>query len=699
MIDLLQAPLQDSLLWDANNSLIKLKSYRNNTHYFRAVISINDLPFITQNWSKDAAGVAVQDLQKLYYNYFNPSFSPISSGAPSITHLDYLKKKVSIEIQECLIGTTTVEESITLPDYHICFTERSNDIEMQDNLILLSDVNEIKVFGASKIRIPFYCVQGDFTVEIANSQDDVLNSTINHTAIENGIYQLDIDLNNLNTQIPSSGDEVVVTISQGTSRITYTAILTNRSLYSTKTIYYRNSYGVYQIAYLFGQQKIENQLEKDTYINNNQSPITHYVDDMEITELSSGHGHLSLSKLMLDISRSLDVKLLIDNNWTTVHCSTDKTLTQVERQYVYQEVLTFERNSFGQFETGQYIPIPDILDLNYTIDENNILIIPLSDFTTAANGFVYDRIRINQPSVNARYGYNNSTSTVFTNDPLFNNNFIPEAYLVSEINEVIYFPQPNAVGSPLDSLLFQLGNGTIWSNPASLTVVVNDLNPGNQAPIIQISRTSRQVVLNQNGDATLDLNTVITDPDGDPVTILWEALNNAPITFSPNNAASTQVTLTGAAIDTTYQVKVTATDNNSNVSTLIVDIRTLNFIIYSRLETNIAESSGSVTVYDLIIGNLPQGESIEVVSEAATTFNTQAFRIDYLTAKERTASSYQRLVRTTHTNTTGAQEFTVKIAFDNISSSNDAKLFVRLDNPSIGFIEEFNEKEINPAKP
>lgn len=697
MIDILQAPVENSILWDANSTQLKVKSYRGDGFYFRVVIQINDQPFITQNWSKDASGIAQQDLQLLYYNYFNHSFSEIPMASPAVVALSHLKKKVSITIQECEIGTTIVIDSIDLPDYHILFSERPIATEPESDLILLDEITAVNIPVNGKYRITFYSGAQDITYTIVDDNDVTLH-TDDVSITTNGIHTLSIDASQLTTPPTNATQFLKVIINEGAREIYQKLNILTKKLYSIKSLYYRTDYGSYQIAYLYGEQSHEHEFEKETYLDNQLSPVTHYVEDMETIEIVSGNDLITLTPLLHAISISLDVKLWLDDLWTSIHCSTDKLLKKVERQYIYQETLIFKRNNFKAVETDQYIPIPDILDITYTIDENQLLTIPLTAFTTSANGFAYDRIRFIQPTANARYGYTDNTQVLFTNNPNIPvANFIPVEMIVSDILNVLYFPEPNFNGTPLDALLFQLGDGTIWSNPATLTVNVNDLNPNNLAPIISESFTNKVLLLSTSLNDTIDLNPVITDPENDTVTILWETINNAPFTFSSITAASTTLTYTGTNALATHQVKVTATDSNSNVSTLIYNITTVNFVISLQSSINFSESSGNITVYDVVISGLPQGETVEILSESATTQLGQAYRLNYLSTNEVAVSSYQRLLRQTYTST-DSNSFTIKMALDNISGNNDTKLFLKLENPSVGTIKEDQASlELNPA--
>ena len=122
-----------------------------------------------------------------------------------------------------------------------------------------------------------------------------------------------------------------------------------------------------------------------------------------------------------------------------------------------------------------------------------------------------------------------------------------------------------------------------------------------------MTKSSVIVSIDGNGDGTLDISATITDPEDDAVSILWEALESAPITFDNTGIASPQITLDNATAGTTYKIKVTATDTDNSLSSeKEVSVLASLYMLVQAVSLN--SSTATEQIFDYTItGGSPEG--------------------------------------------------------------------------------------------
>lgn len=165
-------------------------------------------------------------------------------------------------------------------------------------------------------------------------------------------------------------------------------------------------------------------------------------------------------------------------------------------------------------------------------------------------------------------------------------------------------------------LLAACGGGS--SGEKAPTAVVNN------APVIDMASTQRF----KAGQA-VDFNINVSDPDGDSVTVVWQA-DNAEVNFSTTTGTSTKVSFPESALELVVKISVTATDSKdkSTVKTITV---TLEPSITSNLAPiislpEIEEAKGGQSVVLVASVQDPEGDAFSIewhANNSAVIFSDQ----------------------------------------------------------------------------
>lgn len=163
------------------------------------------------------------------------------------------------------------------------------------------------------------------------------------------------------------------------------------------------------------------------------------------------------------------------------------------------------------------------------------------------------------------------------------------------------------------SFKFRVSDGKVNSAEATMTVTVAAVN---DAPLITAPAT---LTTSSN---TVAIDTTVTDPDGQPITIVWSKPNTQWVTFSNPNSADTSVQFARTG---TYQLTVTARDNASPQAsaskTITVTVNGGGFTISGRvLDNNVPPNPGSVVQLLWLPSNAVIGTSTTSTSTGDFSF-------------------------------------------------------------------------------
>ncbi len=152
-------------------------------------------------------------------------------------------------------------------------------------------------------------------------------------------------------------------------------------------------------------------------------------------------------------------------------------------------------------------------------------------------------------------------------------------------------------------LLAACGGGSSGGKASTVEVV-------NNAPVIDMTSTQR-ITAGQ----VVDFSVGVSDPDGDSVTVVWQA-DNAEVTFSTTTDTSTKVSFPDSSIEQVIKISVTATDSKgkSSVKTMTV---TLEPSIASNLAPTISlpgaqEARGGQSIVLVATVQDPEGDIVSI---------------------------------------------------------------------------------------
>jgi|GEM_PF-4591934 len=563
MIELVQSPDTNRVIADGNDTLIMVRGNASQNYFTRAEIFINGSSFLTQGWSKDEDGLSTFNLKHLYYAYFENQFSEeINTG---FYPKQDLLKTVKIELREYAVGATTPVHTLELPQFQIIKNHKPavfNDLQTVSFLGLPQE--NIKVARGKGYIFPLYLKANDLlTVDVLNSLGNVIyTETLENYPNQVTQYELsflDVDL--------SAHDAVYVRFSTAQDQVQKKLVFIKENSYPTKQIFYLNNFGFYCVAYLLGIREESNILSPMSYAQFDGSEVNYDVEDTRELRLNSGHGYKDITRLIHAIATSLDVRIKLEDFWERVKSETKEVQGLVDNQFIYSEVLQFSRINLANFTNeNTYAIVPEVANITKAGDENQPLVITKAEFLnnyTATQSAT--RLRLREVPVNGKLSFETSEgvfnlSDMADNDP----NILPFTIDLADFVSITYEPAYMQDGYPLDELDFQMAAQVLWSNIGTITLNINDVPDEDMPPSIVVNSIQR-VALDVDNNASKLIDATISHPV-DPVTILWEVLGGAPITFDDNSIEKPTITLTGASPTASYQVKVTATNTQNNLT-------------------------------------------------------------------------------------------------------------------------------------
>jgi len=617
MIEIVQVPDRFRVIADGNDTLIKLQANPNGGYFVRAKIYVDDLPdpFLVQGWSKDDAGLCEFNLKHLYYSYFVNTFS--SAITTGFNPKPGLFKKIKIIAEEYLVGGTVPVATLNLPEFYLIKNLRPYKFEDSKTVSFLDLPQEnINVDRESGFVFPLFLKAGAaLTVDILDQLGAVLYTTqlLNYSTQLTQYEMLfsDYDL--------SANQYVFIRFATSQDAVQKKLIFVDANIFPPKNIFYENNSGFFVTACLTGRKAMEHSLSPKSYTQLDGTDITYEVEDTRELELSSGFGYKDITSLIHSIATSVDVRIQLDGFWERVKSGTTKITRFVDNQFIYGDALKFSRLNIPNFTNeNAYALIPEIVDISISGDENTQLeILPAQFFTAYSAVQPATRIRIGEVPINGLLSFEDGTGVVplsdmVANDPAILPYDIPLAGLV----RIIYDPNQRAAGSPLDSLDFQMGPSEVWSNVAQLNFEVIDIPDADLPPEI-IVNSLQYAALDVSNNGSAFINAIINVAAGHGLTILWTVIGGAPITFDNNAIEKPTITLTGAADNTVYQIKVTATDTtNTFVAEKTINISTSSYSV-KVLKTEYAPSPSTAKKVDI---NFSGGQAFGTVTFKRTVW-------------------------------------------------------------------------------
>jgi len=340
MITIIKSPALNKILLDANNTEISISSTNGNGYYFRALIYIDDVLFDEQGWSRKTEFLAVKDLVKLYNAYFETSFAAFTANG--LVEKTNLKKKVSITIEERLLTTDVVVETVNLPVFYIIYNRKP---------ILFTDTAKIQVLSKrpdavlipanGKMIVPIFVNANneDFTVITKNNFGITLNSQTIAAFTGKKIYLYSFDLSGVTLAINTIYFETTITC--GGTTITLRYRLMRLPDFPVKEIYYKNNFGYFLPAYFDGELETVNGFVINDYAQADGTSVIFEINEEATYTINTGSLLQDERPIVNEIINSHEVYFKVNNSWTKINTRTKKELEFQDKKHLYSYDLQF----------------------------------------------------------------------------------------------------------------------------------------------------------------------------------------------------------------------------------------------------------------------------------------------------------------------------------------------------------------------
>lgn len=340
MITIIKSPALNKILLDANNTEISISSTNGNGYYFRALIYIDDVLFDEQGWSRKTEFLAVKDLVKLYNAYFEASFSEFTANG--LVEKTDLKKKVSITIEERLLTTDAVVQTVNLPIFYIIYNRTP---------IVFTDTEKIKVLSKQPdaVLIP---VNGKIIIPVlVNANNEILSVTVKNnlgltlnsqsTAEFTGkrIYLYSFDLSGVTLIKNTIYFEATIAVGSTEMILRYRLILLPD--FSVKELYYKNNFGYFLPAYFDGELEAVNGFVINDYVQADGTSEIFEINEEATYTINTGSLLQDERPIVNEILNSHEIYFKVNNSWTKIKTRTKKELEFQDKKHLYSYDLQF----------------------------------------------------------------------------------------------------------------------------------------------------------------------------------------------------------------------------------------------------------------------------------------------------------------------------------------------------------------------
>lgn len=340
MITLLKVPAINRVLLDANDTEIRIQSANGAGYYFRAIIYIDDVLFDEQGWSRIDNFTAIKSMRKLYNAYYENAFVPFSVN--ELVEKTNLNKKVSITVEERLIASDTLVETVTLPDFYFMY----NAVP-----VYFDDSTKVQILGISstvlnvpengKIIVPFY-VRGDnetVKVEVKDNFGSIINSQSIPAVTGKKTYKYSFDLSGVT--LASNTIYFETSFSCGATTTTMQYRLMCLPDFPVKELFFKNNFGYYIPVYLSGELEVSNALKISDYqANDGQYYVSEINEELTYT-INTSYLLQDERAIINQLITSYDVLFKVNNKYRRIQNNTKKELQYRDKKHNYAQDLSF----------------------------------------------------------------------------------------------------------------------------------------------------------------------------------------------------------------------------------------------------------------------------------------------------------------------------------------------------------------------
>jgi len=560
MIQVIQAPLENSLLLDGNNTLIKVKSDRGAGYYFRTKIYIDNVLFDEQGWSRIDDEVATKDLLNLYRAYFKPIFlTGIFNGITEQTHLI---RKVKIEVSEYKLEDDSLEETVTLPEYFIMYSNKPFSFDDSVSYRLLEENSEVSMMPINgKISIPFYN-KGEVdnvTVKIQKQDMTIVDSytTAPHTDKKVFLFNYDLAAASL-----SENDLYLKVIFEKAGVKSEKLIkLYHLPSHQVRQLSILSLFGFYKNIYVAGELEAENSYKYEDYTDAQGQDVMYEVNSETEFSLNTGNLLSNEKDIVHQICTSLDIRFFFEENFLKVISKTAKNLFFRSKKHLYNTELKLKSKAKPWIDNLLEVNLSIMNSFEISVTENVLTPIDKAFILSHFSGGTPVKIRFKE------LGQGELKIVTTTGDVVMVEN---DEYVLADVLGFSYNSGdiPLASGSVHTSVKISINDG-FWSNfgTMGITIIEEEAVPPLETP--QVNYNDIQILRDSSGNGT---HTIVagffqnyifhfTDPDH-PYTVLWEIVGTPTgVTLVNETTAYPTINTTSASPDS-FQIKVTATCEN-----------------------------------------------------------------------------------------------------------------------------------------
>lgn len=356
MINIIKTPPANSVLLDANNSVITIQSTLGTGHYFRALIYINDVLFDTQGWSRQDNFTASKDLKKLYAAYFASTFATISTG--ELIEQTQFIKKVNITINEHLLSTDAIVETVNLPVFNIMHNQAPESFSDETKVQFLDIQPEVmQIPQTAKFAIPFFvnATAQDIVVKLYHLTTILETITIPAvTGKKAYLYKVDLDT----LTFPKEFKYITLDVSCGVATVSKTFKFFLLPNYAIKSFAFKNNFGFYIRAFFDGELEISNDYKSESYTQLDGTEKNFEINENATYNINTGSLLENEKAIIRQMCNSLDVRFLHQSKWLSVLTKTKKYKEFKEYNHSFNEDLVFSFPKNGDVANKPFVSIP-----------------------------------------------------------------------------------------------------------------------------------------------------------------------------------------------------------------------------------------------------------------------------------------------------------------------------------------------------
>lgn len=608
MIQIIQAPALNRVLLDGNTTNIIVKSTNTGaTHYFRAKIYVNNVLFDEQSWSRNDNFTATKDLRYFYYAYYQTQFSnQFTNGLVEQTHL---KTKIDITVEEYTIQDDTITQTVDLPTFYMLYNVKSQEFNDNNVIELLGiDTTYMRIDATGSIVIPFFANTNNQPITVTTILDNntVLNTETIAATTAKKVYKYTYNLTNI--AYSTLYVKTTITIGEVTKTIIYK--LMRHQANPAKEVVFKNNFGYYIPAYFSGALIIDSAFKADNYGNLDYSETVFAIEENQTYTINTNYLLTNETPIITQINNALETYLKYNNAYLKINTTTKKQNIYTDKTHLYSEKLKFQFKKGLPLNNNGFIEEPTVTDISITGDENAVIDLLKTTFEAAyTSDYPIQSITIHSlPAIGSlnKVILPNEVYAVASGDILS-----WAAGGTTPFDKLTFQSAANDSGTPYTTFTFSLQNEYSSTEVKMVTLNITDLPDINLPPVI--TRNNTEPLFMFGSGTTIQrtfTGTTVVDPENDTFTVLWDWLGTpTEATITDETTLTPTITVTNNT-ESTITLRITATDVHGNSAVLLLPI----YIGFgsAALTATLNSQSGTQRIYDVLINNGLQSETIEI---------------------------------------------------------------------------------------